>query len=551
MYIVTHGDERPIWNMYQTVKYIFEHFSSEYDWFFLIQDDSYTESDRIKSLVNHLSINTDLYMGCPQEFIGGDTDGHYCHGGFGFLLSRSLLIKLQPHLETCRNDILSSRPDEWLGRCIIDYVSVSCVSEYEDEIRNVSGLMAEGEKVSSWPVGINPPFEPRTRFEVLRWDYFTEEQLFSCIDGSPKCELRGIDKMDISNIIETAVEELNKKYLPTLELRKEQLVNGYRRFDPTRGMEYTLDLQLQVLTQKGHSRSITKRVYLVRPLSDIEIIPMPYVTEATRVHIILPLTVHEREQAIRFIELYAVNALESNENAILTLLFIYDPFEAQRVNQNDIFSSVKAKIMDCERKYPESKIPWISVKTDSPCQLKIMDIISKKHPVDTLFFVAGINMEVNFEFLNRCRMNSINQWQVFFPIHFQEYNPEVAYHNQPQPLTIDLLKDSGHFDRDFFDAACFYNSDYMAARGRMASDALENEEILESLDLYEMFVQYSNLHVFRAVEPGLRQKYSQRLCNPRVSEEIYHHCVQSNIQALGSRSQLAMLLFEQEQGNST
>ncbi|GCC41507.1 hypothetical protein chiPu_0025110, partial [Chiloscyllium punctatum] len=138
MYIVTHGDERPIWNMYQTVKYIFEHFSSEYDWFFLIQDDSYTESDRIKSLVNHLSINTDLYMGCPQEFIGGDTDGRYCHGGFGFLLSRSLLIKLQPHLETCRNDILSSRPDEWLGRCIIDYVSVSCVSEYE-----VGALAAE------------------------------------------------------------------------------------------------------------------------------------------------------------------------------------------------------------------------------------------------------------------------------------------------------------------------------------------------------------------------------------------------------------------------
>ncbi|XP_041057755.1 chondroitin sulfate synthase 2-like [Carcharodon carcharias] len=612
MYIVTHGDERPIWNMYQTVKYIFEHYSGEYDWFYFIQDNSYTESDRIKGLVNHLSINTDLYMGRPEEFIGGDTEGHYCHGGFGYLLSRSLMIKLQPHLESCRNDILSARPDEWLGRCIIDYVSVSCVSQYEglhyryfellknaelekeegsefrnaltvhpvmdpvqmyrlhkrytelelertyldieelqDEIRNVSGLTAEGEKASSWPIGINPPFQPRTRFEVLRWDYFTEDQVFSCVDGSPKCELRGIDKSDISNIIEVAVEELNKKYQPTLHLRKEQLLNGYRRFDPTRGMEYTLDLQLEAVTQKGHSRSITKRVHLVRPLSNVEIIPMPYVTEATRIHIILPLSVHEREQAIRFIELYALNALESNENAILTLLFIYDPFEAQRVNQNDIFSSVKAKIMDCERKYPETKIPWISVKTDSPCQLKIMDIISKKHPVDTLFFVAGINMEVNFEFLNRCRMNTISQWQVFFPIHFQEYNPKIAYHNQPLPLTIDLLKDSGHFDRDFFDAACFYNSDYMAARGKMASDALENEEILETLDLYEMFVQYSNLHVFRAVEPALRQKHGQRVCSPRVSEEIYHRCVQSNLQALGSRSQLAMLLFEQEQGNST
>uniref|UniRef100_UPI00398E4CEE chondroitin sulfate synthase 2-like n=1 Tax=Pristiophorus japonicus TaxID=55135 RepID=UPI00398E4CEE len=612
MYIVTHGDERPIWNMYQTVKYVYEHHGSEYDWFYFVQDDAYTEGDRIRALVDHLSIDADLYMGRPEEFIGGDTEGRYCHGGFGYLLSRSLLLKLQPHLENCRNDILSARPDEWLGRCIIDYVAVNCVDEYQgvryryfqladnvdlekeqsshfkkaftvhpvldpvqmyrlhkrytelelentylqiqqlqDEIRNVSGLTTEGEKVSGWPVGINAPFCPRTRFEVLRWDYFTEDQVFSCVDGAPKCDLLGVDRNDVRDIIETAVAELNRKYQPLLRLRKEALVNGYRRFDPTRGMEYTLDLRLEALTQQGHRRSITRRLHLVRPLSSVEIIPMPYVTEATRVHIILPLSLREREQATRFIELFALNALESNENAVLTLLFVYDPFEAQRVNQNDIFGGVKAKIVECERKYPETKIPWISVKTDSPSQIKLLDIISKKHPVDTLFFVAGIQTEVNFEFLNRCRMNTINQWQVFFPIHFQEYDPSIVYRNQPAPLTVDLLKDSGHFDRHFFEAACFYNSDYMASRGKMAADALDNEEILETLDLYEMFVQYSGLHVFRAVEPALRQKYGQRACNPRVGEEIYHRCVQSNLQALGSRSQLAMLLFEQEQGNST
>uniref|UniRef100_A0A673AWD2 Hexosyltransferase n=1 Tax=Sphaeramia orbicularis TaxID=375764 RepID=A0A673AWD2_9TELE len=45
--------------------------------------------------------------------------------------SRTLLLRLQPFLENCRNDILSARPDEWLGRCIIDYTSANCVSEYE------------------------------------------------------------------------------------------------------------------------------------------------------------------------------------------------------------------------------------------------------------------------------------------------------------------------------------------------------------------------------------------------------------------------------------
>ncbi|XP_073711159.1 chondroitin sulfate synthase 2 [Misgurnus anguillicaudatus] len=612
MFVVTHGDERLIWNMFQTIKYILEHYITEYDWFYLAQDDTYTQADRIKALVEHLSMDRVLYMGSPEEFIGGEMQGQYCYGGFGYLLSRSLLLRLQPFLENCRNDILSARHDEWLGRCIIDYADTNCVEEFEGmkydyyemgknsdpskednedfnnaltvhpvsdpeqmyrlhkhfteielqktyqeieklqaEIKNVSVVAFDGNRSAMWPVGVNPPFEPKTRFEVLRWDYFTEDEVFSCTDGSPKCELSGIDKLDVADVIETAMGELNKKYKPVLHLKKQQLINGYRRFDPTRGMEYTLDLQLEVVNQKGHSRSITKRVHLVRPLSRIEIIPMPYVTEATRVHIILPVTHQDRELVHQFLEVYAQNAFETSENAILTFLFIYDPIEAQQVNQNDIFASIKAQINAYEHRYPTVKVPWISVKSESPSQIKLMDIISKKHPVDTLFFIATVQTNINSEFLNRCRMNSINNWQVFFPIHFQYFNPSIAYHNQPRPNTADLIKETGHFDRSSFNEACFYNSDYMAARTRMSSDVQENEEILESLDIYDMFIKYSNLHVFRAVEPALHEKYSYQPCNPRLSEDIYQRCVQSTLDSLGSRSQLAMLLFEQEQGNST
>ncbi|XP_046902415.1 chondroitin sulfate synthase 2 isoform X1 [Hypomesus transpacificus] len=612
MFVVTHGDERLIWNMFQTIKYILEHYINEYDWFYLVQDDTYTEADRVKALVGHLSMDRELYMGSPEEFIGGEMEGRYCYGGFGYLLSRTLLLRLKPFLENCRNDIQSSRPDEWLGRCLIDYANTNCVDEHEGlqydhyklgknadpsteenvqfknaltvhpvsdpeqmyrlhrhftkielrrtydeitklqaEIKNVSKVAFDGNRSSQWPVGISPPFEPKSRFEVLRWDYFTEEQIYSCIDGSPKCELRGVDRLDVADVIDVAMGELNKKYKPVLHLKKQHLVNGYRRFDPTRGMEYTLDLQLEVVNQKGRSRSITKRVHLVRPLSRIEIIPMPYVTEATRIHIILPLNLQDQNDVNHFLEVFASNAFETSENTILTFLFIYDPLEAQQVNQNDIFAGVKAQINAYEHKYPTVKIPWISVKTETPSQIKFMDIISKKHPLDTLFFIANVNTNVNAEFLNRCRMNSINNWQVFFPIHFQDYNPDLAYHNMQPPATIDLVKDAGLFDRSSFEEACFYNSDYMTTRTHMAADVQENEEILETLDIYDMFVKYSVLHVFRAVEPALHQQYRYQACNPRLSEDIYHRCVQSNLVSMGSRSQLAMLLFEQEQGNST
>lgn len=415
----------------------------------------------------------------------------------------------------------------------------------------MSVVAFEGNRSALWPVGVSPQFEPKSRFEVLRWEYFTEEEIYSCADGAPKCELRGIDKMDVVDVIDTAVEELNKKYMSILHLKKQQLINGYRRFDPTRGMEYILDLQLEIVSQKGHSRSFIKRVHLVRPLSLIEIIPMPYVTEATRVHVIIPLTAEDRSYVNHFMEVFASNAFETSENAILTFLFIYDPVEAQNVNHNDIFAGVKTQINAYEHKYPTVKIPWISIKTEIPSQIKFMDIISKKHPVDTLFFLAQVNTNINTEFLNRCRMNSISNWQVFFPVHFQEYNPDVAYHNQPQPATVELIKEAGHFDQRSVNEACFYNSDYMATRSRMAADVLENEDILESLDIYDVFVKYSGLHVFRAVEPALHHQYHYQSCNPKLSEDLYYRCVQTNLENLGSRSHLAMLLFEQEQGNST
>ncbi|KAK9527594.1 hypothetical protein VZT92_014142 [Zoarces viviparus] len=616
MAVVAHGDDRPVWLMYETIRHLHQHYGSDYDWFLLAQDDTYMQADRLSELVGHLSAGQDLYMGRAEEFIGGEEKARYCHGGYGYLLSRSLLARLQPHLDTCRNDILSVRPDEWLGRCIIDYLGLSCVEVHQEmtyryfelgknadperedgvqfknaftvhpisepnlmyrlhkrfsqielewtylqiqqlqvQINNLSDLTPEGKAGVTWPIGINPPFKPRTRFEVINWEYFTEEHIYSCIDSSPKCEMRGADRADVNAVLEIAVERMNERYQPQLRFRKRRLLNGYRRFDPTRGMEYVLDLALEAYTQKGHSQVIAKRVNLLRPLSAVEIIPMPYVTEATRVQVILPVTAQDQDFVGNFLDMYVMNTLDTHDNVLLTFLFIYDPFDAQRVSQTDVFAGIKAMIGEVEKRYGDMKIPWISVKTEVPSQVKLMDIISKKHPVDTLFFLAGVWTEVNADFLNRCRMNAISNWQVFFPIHFQEYSPAVMYRDQqPSAASSSFASESlrdGHFDRHVFDEACFYNADYMTARTKMAADILDNEELLESMDVYDIFVRYSGLHVFRAVEPALIQKYVRRACNPRFSEDIYHRCVLSNLEGLGSRSHLAMALFEQEQANST
>ncbi|KAM6450771.1 chondroitin sulfate glucuronyltransferase [Liasis olivaceus] len=611
--LVHHGDERPVWLMYETMRYIHQHFGGDFDWFFIMQDDTYAQAQQIKTLVSHLSINQDVYLGRAEEFIGGDEQTHYCHGGFGYLLSRSLLFKLSPFLDSCRNEILSVRPDEWLGRCLVDFLGISCVSQHQGQyyrsfelaknadpeketgeefwgamvvhpvaeatlmyrlhkqfsrieldrtyqeiqqlqvqIQNLTALLPNGEAGPAWPVGINAPFVPRSRFEVLSWDYFTEQHLFSCHSGAPKCDLAGASKADVADIIQAALQQLNQRYQPQLRFHKRQLLNGYRRFDPTRGMEYTLDLLLEAVTQKGHRRLLAKRVSLLRPLSKVEIIPMPYVTEATRVQLVLPVAVQEADFVSSFLDTFAVNVLDTHDNAGLSLLFIYDPYSAQRVTQMDVFAGVKAMVSELEKRYVEVRVPWISIRMEAPSQVKLMDIVSKKHPVDTLFFLTSVWTEVNLDILNRCRMNAISGWQVFFPVHFQEFNPVLAFQGEQSAASpsTDFLRD-GHFDRHVFAEACFYNADYMTARAKLAADTLGQEEGLEDLEVLDLFLHHSELHLFRAAEPGLIQKYALRSCNSHLSEELYHRCVLSNLQGLASRSHLAIALFEQEQGNST
>ncbi|XP_068824044.1 chondroitin sulfate synthase 2 isoform X3 [Capricornis sumatraensis] len=553
MAVVTLGEERPIGHLHLALRHLLEQHGDDFDWFFLVPDATYTEAHGVARLVGRLSLAAagHLYLGRPQDFIGGEpAPGRYCHGGFGVLLSRTLLQQLRPHLEACRNDIVSARPDEWLGRCILDATGVGCTGDHEWEIQNTSRLAADGERAAAWPVGIPAPSRPASRFEVLRWDYFTEQHAFSCADGSPRCPLRGADRADVADVLGAALEELNRRYHPALRLQKQQLVNGYRRFDPARGMEYTLDLQLEALTPQGGRRPLTRRVQLLRPLSRVEILPVPYVTEASRLTVLLPLAAAERDLAPAFLEAFATAALEPGDAAAaLTLLLLYEPRQAQRAAHADVFAPVKAHVAELERRFPGARVPWLSVQTAAPSPLRLMDLLSKKHPLDTLFLLAGPDTVLTPDFLNRCRMHAISGWQAFFPMHFQAFHPAVAPPQGPGPP--ELGRDTGRFDRQAATEACFYNSDYVAARARLAASSDQEEELMESLDVYELFLRFSSLHVLRAVEPALLQRYRAQTCSARLSEDLYHRCRQSALESLGSRTQLAMLLFEQEQGNST
>lgn len=157
---------------------------------------------------------------------------------------------------------------------------------------------------------------------------------------------------------------------------------------------------------------------------------------------------------------------------------------------------------------------------------------------DALIFMCTIGMLLNVELLNRVRINTIPGWQVFFPIGFWQFKPNIIYEKKPFPTEIEFSSKTGHYDVLSYEHGSFYNSDYKEARKSMIEAELLN------YDIYEMFVRYGKLHVFRAVEPEFKHYYMHLECLPSSPTALFDRCVERKAQNLATRSQLAKRIFQ-------
>ena len=318
-----------------------------------------------------------------------------------------------------------------------------------------------------------------------------------------------------------------------------KIINGYRRFDPTRGMEYMLDLLLLERAKKGVE--ITKRVHLVRPLGKVELAPMPYVTENMMVNIILPLKPEDVLHFDIFITTYARSCLQNMEDVRLIVALIYPNTSKSAPNPKDPFAKPKSSIADYSKKYnTKGKLSWKAlenVKSD----INIVDIVQGEFKTDVLILLTTVNMEMSPEltnhYLNRVRMNTIKGKQVFFPMGFWQYKPNLIYNKKPFPASVEVGQRLGLYDTKSTEHAAFYLSDYRTARKVLST---------KTVDIFSMFVTYKSFHVFQAVEPNLKLKWMNLTCDPRVSTEKYQQCLTRNVEGLASQHHLALLIYEHQ-----
>lgn len=58
-------------------------------------------------------------------------------------------------------------------------------------------------------------------------------------------------------------------------------------------------------------------------------------------------------------------------------------------------------------------------------------------------------------------MNTISQWQVFSPIPFVQYHPDVINYNKNPYTKFDIIHSHGRYDEYNYDFVAFYAKDYL------------------------------------------------------------------------------------------
>ncbi|CAK1543326.1 unnamed protein product [Leptosia nina] len=592
--VVGFTDTREMLKPFHALKYLADNYLEEYNFFFLVSDMTYVNARKLNELVSKLSVSQDVYMGEVAE-----DDTHYCTLEGGILLSNSVLRAVHTSLDWCVRNSYSARHHENIGRCILHAAHVPCtaalhshryqssrdapletplaaaVTAYpllepqqfyqvhayvsrvhlEDAHNEINGVRAaaaaslrkhpRGYRNATWPpalradAGLAPP-PPPTRFDHMRWTRFNATHALMPDEQTVVGALSGATLQAVELIVEEATAWARERW----RVPNAQLVEGAWCWEPPYALRYRLLLRLSG-TDSGDT---VRQVEAVRPLGAARLAPARYVTESSRVTIVLgvaPLLSHER-QALDMLRRYESSCLERDANTALVLVLIgTGDWEQLHVAATALGERHRAAHIDVlDSVLPEEYSNMTSSASDELWREWVarlaLESAAARLPKDALMLLLPTDADFSEDFLNRVRMNTIAGEQWYLASGFWRY----AHYSHPRWIEPDGTRPqlgTGRFARVPLVLAA-YRADWSAAR-----DAWQGEKDAAPAAI----LAAAPLRALHAPDPALLRSPHPPPC-PYESAAEASACLQGERDAdfmrlnLGARHTLAKLLLQEQ-----
>jgi chondroitin sulfate synthase len=131
----------PLKKFFIMVKYIYDHYLDDYEWFMRADDDVHIKPERLELFLRALNSSVPYYIGQMGQgskvdlgLLSIESDENFCMGGSGFIMSKETLRRIGPHLRTCVKNLYSKHDDVEISRCIRDYANISCTWAFDVSI---------------------------------------------------------------------------------------------------------------------------------------------------------------------------------------------------------------------------------------------------------------------------------------------------------------------------------------------------------------------------------------------------------------------------------
>ena len=397
-----------------------------------------------------------------------------------------------------------------------------------------SSAQQQQQRADNGGVIARPRYKPKNKFEVINWEYFNQTRLMTIMDESPSRGIIGGIREEARHALTKAIYIANQGVPQNQRFVFEKLENGYHRVDPMRGSEYILDFVFRRSIDKN--AKVKKRVSILRPFHETVLpISSPEMLPTVNFMTVLSGLSNRLE---KFLQDYEKNILQRGEDATLNIVLFNSPDAAK----------VRLMVDQYLTRYQGAKIYIIDAPGEFARGIGLHHGAERLRD-DQLVFFVDVDLDVAPQFLQRCRLNTIQGKQVYFPIFFKMYNPEFVQKYYQGNATQILMRQNGHWAHYSYGMLCTYVSDYRKAGGFDLEMRGWGEEDVD----YFNRVLHTGFEVFRAPDPGLVHNWHPKFCNQDTvkSKAAYVHCLRSKAENLADRIELANYVFQNEliQGN--
>ena len=372
-----------------------------------------------------------------------------------------------------------------------------------------------------------------------QWNMFTSKSFyFDDMLRAPATGIRGALKIELKMLLEKNIELLKEEARRThhsWNINIQKINHGYRRFHPTCGIQHIMQVTVKKEKKVRHGKTVStlynRWFHTQLPFGNLlygseflNYMP-PYV------HFLVPLE-GRLETFRRFMKNFEEVCLKPELRVKLVVAYsssVSSPHEH------------KAIMKQYQDKYPLAALVWLDVAGNFSRGIAL-SLAADKFDQTALLFLCDVDLIFSKEFIDRCRMNTMLDKQVYFPIMFSQFDPEISHtnNNNKSGSYYIINKDAGIWRTYSYGPACMYHQDLHAVGG---FDTSIKGWGWEDVDLYEKFVNHPKIDVFRSADPGLIHVYHPVKCDPNLSVGQMTSCQGSQASGLASQKSLVKAML--------